>query len=710
MKYKFYFYPFKIMSLEEYDQLLVTSHFTEAMNITRSEIEPGSVSEVSKVPSNQPASTVVSTDGYTFSTSYLDFQISPIVGDVCDLSRSYIYVDYTVRHGIAVGGQTYSDVYILEGVTEAAGTFSKIQVSQGMQMILDDQYNFLHAAICAKAALASETEHSHEYATIDSMLRNKTSPMRLVKIPKTTLTWADHANAYKEYLYEVNFSYSIDLNRLTIMLSNMYFTTVFDNEMKVSVWFLNALSNFHYMVLPSESSLSVGSNVYFQKGADDNKTIVYQQVGVQNGNGILTVNPIRWGNAPPDSASKLIDFGDRVEWISIPLPICTKTEYLDTGGGGDQQHTKPYVKQTTLVTSYVPNAAIQDNDNGVGIPSKISSDGSNVTRTKDWGEFLSIPIMFTLSKGANAYNYQVNEAYIFQYTFRLKPSAFQRLHEMFSNTGYIVRPVQVIESTPFVSSVVGPNSGAPNVSINTTMNTNNVTHVIVSNTPNAGGIGNGCLINHFKTQYQLYVNGVPLNQIPYIKSTNGRVIKDYVNAICDTDNEEINNDYLYSLSFPGYTNPSNGGGPAYNAYFFAGDFHNMKRCNWNSAQKVYYKQPNGYFDVWATSQPSSFMTGLCVAPKSKTQLQFTLTSTYTSYNDMNDEERYQPTLQKQGDGSLLLASDKALTLPSYLDRECITWVSCISDACIYMKYDPSIRQAISANRVPVYPFADGTEK
>lgn len=665
------------MNTDKFDQALVTSYFAECMDIVHSEVKPGSSVLVYSTPLNQPASTVKSVDGRTMQTQYLQYPLYPIQGDVMDLSRSYIWLDYNLNFGLCIGHNTYADQYLFLGPKFSTSTSSRVQLAMNSQIIHDDQMNFLHAAIQSAGVCASEAEHSPEYATIDGLLKNKISCMRIIKIPKTSnITYDGNENtAFKEYKYSVNYNYSLDLNRASVILSNFQYMTIYDGALCITCFYDYMLDNFHYMMLPSENSLSVsveGANGY---------------LGCQSSNGIITINPVRWGKTPTTylNNKKCVDFGtDYTEWVPIAAP------YRYTAGSSSL------------------GIAIADNNNG--FVTKIASNGDLTNGAPPAGTgFISIPIMFTLNKGTNPYVLEFIQSQIYQYVLELTTEAKERLHQIFSqNNNIIVRPTQRFVTAPFTDSQIGPNpTSPPMTTLYSKLDANNITHIIVSQTINSQ-YGNSCLMNTFKNDYQVLAQGVPLNSLAYNK-VDGRVIKDYTNAIWDTDNEEINNDYLYSITFPQYVAGENGNAPTDREYFIDGDFTRMKNINLNSSQKIYFKQPNLYFDVFSTSVPSSFMTGICIAPKFVGQLQVGLRSAYSSFQYMNDAKRYKPTPMKEADGTVNVLSFEALTLPSYIDRNTTMWCTVLHDCALVSMYDPNLRRANSASIIPTFPFADGAQ-
>lgn len=670
------------MSSETFDQAMITSYFTECMDIVHSEIKPGSSVEVYSQPLNQAPATVQSVDGKTWQTQYLSYPLYPVQGDVMDFSRSYLWVDYTLNCGICVAHNTYCDHYIAMGPRSSNGTPSRIQLNMNGLSVLDDNMNFLHAALQSAGVNASECEHSSEYATIDGLLKNKASPMRIYKIPKTTgIDYSSLNASFTEYLYSTNYNYSIDLNRLCILTSNFQYTTVFDGSLTLNCFYLDMLENFHYMMLPSESSLSVSANA------------AAGTFGVQSSNGILTINPVRWGTKPTvaviNGGGKFaVDFGNCTEWVPIAAPY---TYVLTEGGPNTLQLVIASETATKDFNDIVKSGTVEHH----AIPANTG--------------YISVPIMFTFSKGTNPYVLQFNQSAIYQYVCELREEAKERLHQIFTtNNNIIVRPTQRFVTVPFVDSQIGPNPSHPPPTIQfAKVEANNITHVIISQTIN-NQHGNGCLLNTFKNDFQVLAEGMTLNQLAYNK-VDGRVIKDYTNAIWDTDNEEINNDYLYSLTFPSYISAAGGKAPTDRTYFVDGDFENMRNINLNSAQKIYFKQPNSYFDVFSTGAPSSFMTGICIAPRYVGQLQIGLRSGYESFGAMNLTTRYKPTPMYNGTDAVRVLSFEALTLPSYIDRDTITWCTVLQDCTLTSMYDPNIRRANGASIIPTFPFADGVQ-
>lgn len=676
------------MIKDDIKQLVVLNEIRSKLEMLHSDIIPESEKHSIIDATQNVASNVRSVSG-SYGGAYTTRPLAPANGSVLDFSQSFLIDVFNFNFGIYLNSNTFSDIYLLFGPTSTASIYKFLYLQIDNNTIWSTTYNRTEARIASLALPSSEVNYSQEYASIDKLLDSKHSPMKILKIPKTTLEYTAGKNNYAEYIYNLRFDLTVDLNNLCVPFSNIDYICYNYGALSIKTDYTDIHQAMHYFVLPTTTSLN-----YAAAPAQATTGTI---LGCQNGNSILTLNPVQWlMNSPVKSKGTVnyLDMGDKAQWIPIAIPInITSTDdkmSLTTGIADTEQSL--VITNDTLT--------------------KTTLDGAN--SFKDI-KYLSIPIAFCLNpKNRGNYCFELLESQIAQITFDIEDASKAALAEYFASIGKVILPIQVFSTSELNNGTVGPTSGSsiyPAANIIADISGNNFSNIIVTLAPNESPC---CFVNPYVQDYMVFINGENINKVPYAK-VNNRVIKDYTNACVDTDTEEINTDYLYSLQFPPeivgiYVKPDGSaittddeikhtkvGFTAPNQYFIDGDFTTMKTLNWNSSMTKYIKNPNGFMHVLQLEIPESYHTGYSVIELQPLKSSFRLTGSYyntyqqmidkSNYRFVNDHEQHYVTSTEERN---VLYSKNNLTIPSYVNRDCTFRVTALCDAIIYLDYDSGL--------------------
>lgn len=291
---------------------------------------------------------------------------------------------------------------------------------------------------------------------------------------------------------------------------------------------------------------------------------------------------------------------------------------------------------------------------------------------------------------------------ICQECFTIEDESYEQLERFFiDNDNKVIIPVHVLSTTIFSNGALSPLKGSGTgypPTLNAQVSNQNITKLFVSQylTYNQSTI-----LNPYFQSFTLYYNGVPINQKPYEK-INQRAINDFTQTMLDTDAEEINNDYLASLSFNSRflssDNKATETTPEIitdkeNEYFQEKDVE--KYLKWNARDGYNgktIKLPHLCPLAFNTAVDGSFQTGLCVnnqgAGVGTQQVRLVNTTPYT-----NPSSPWSSNISR---------SD--YTIPNPLDDETTTAITAFMDACIILQYDPIRHYCINGMLSYVKPY------
>lgn len=368
--------------------------------------------------------------------------------------------------------------------------------------------------------------------------------------------------------------------------------------------------------------------------------------------------------------------------------------------------------------TYGTNVITMTNPNIIAIPSQITDLTAGATTINN--EF--IPIQFIKRTASQTINFmQVNIGEICQTCFDIEESSWDKLSEYFASIGHVIMPTQVFSTTQFNngSITIGESIGS---SLLANVPGNNITDVVITATPiNA----QTCIMNTYLNNIQALLDGKPLNCVSYEK-INNRAITDFTNACVDTDKDEINTDYMYSLQFPPLISskgndktfiPSRGS----NDYFYTDDFEMFSTIKNSVGSTDYYiKNPNLFMYVFQTGLPETFHTGMCIIENTTRQAILRLQTQGLQGNAKTEvanrflnvknciaSEGAAATATKYQYDGIASASQglfKFIGMPCFTNYNTQFNVSSLCDVCIVLDYDRSLNTCIGGNLSYAKPF------
>lgn len=645
-------------------QLVVLDELRERLEMIDSDIIPESESHPLVTGIENVPTAMVSLDGNSYQSTFTTFPLSPLQGRVNYIKDNFLHFVIDFSFGITLAENLPADLYLYVGPRDTASIFNQLQLLIDNNVIWNTTFQHIESAISMASLPASVVDHNNQYATIDKLLAGKSTPMKLVKIPQ----YPDPTGENKSKSYgELSKGTVLQQALCTVPINLSYDFTIDLNRLCVplsSIDFITSnMGNLRLKVYLN----NIDQSFYVMpvpQGFNIAKATNYDTLNAVN-NGLISLVPVSWGT----------------------------------------------------VTTTVSTSISMTNPNIIAIPQKIAT-FTTASAAKN-NEF--IPIQFVKRPSGYSLNFmQVALGEICQTCFDVEESSWDKLSEYFGSIGHVVIPTQQFSTTQFNngSLTIGESIGS---SLLANVPGNNITDIVVTATPiNA----QSCIMNPYLSSIQGLLDGRPLNAVPYDK-VNNRAITDFTNACIDTDKDEVNTDYLYSLQFPPLISSDGSGisftpkrGPA--DYFYDGDFATFSSLkNVVGSTDYYVKNPNLFMYVFQTGLPETFHTGMCIIENTTRQALFRLQSQGVQGNAKtqianrfinvkncvaSDGGVDTPT-QYAYDGAAKKTNQfTSIVMPCFTNNNTQFNISSLCDVCIVLDYDRSINTCIGGNISYAKPF------
>ena len=564
-------------------KFVVIDEIMQQLEAAKSGIVPGSVTQavVSGIQ-NVPANIKQHTIGGASSTSYTTFPLSPIVKNCC-LDKSYLNLEFEVNFTISADTTSAEGDYLIPyyiGFRDNSSLFNQIQILIENSAIWTTTYQREESVLSYNSLPETEIRGNNQYSSIEKMREGKYSPMRRI-ITKAT------AKANKISKVEtIHFKCTVDINRLTPLLSNMHYTTPHMGNLRLKIFFqefekcMFICPDYNYIVKADSSG-------------DFTKQPIYNQY-----------------------------------WQFYPL-------YLFTGATG-------------AAKTQIPFYAIFKGTHGAVKTNVEQLDNVKISDPTPDKDFM------TFSSGI---------AEIVQTCFDIKDEEYQRLSDYFASLGSVIIPSQtwstnVFNNSPITGSALSkyPFSQIGNIG------GYNIDFISVWSHPASSTT---CFNKEFQTDVQLILDGRPINALPYTY-INDKAIVDMTQAIIDTDHEEINHDFISSLTLFNETDTQR---------YIDNTLANMYGDGslTSSINKNYISNPNTYALNFSTNLPDAFHSGACILENSNRQavIRFNANSAVDS-NDSN-----------------FANTDKFPMIITHKNADIVSGFSSFCDCCIVLTYDPA---------------------
>lgn len=487
--------------MSAHNKLVIMDQMMSQLDAARPGIVPGSVVQaVQSGIQNAPATIVQHNIDGLSNSAYTTFPLSPIIKNCC-LDKTYLNLEFEINFGLkfktedaaaAVITQTTQSLIIpfYFGFRDTANIFNQLQILEENAAIWTTVYNREESTLAYCSLPETEIRGNNQYSSIEKMRTGARSPMKriLLKYSSTTASLAQNTEA--TVYTTVHFKCTVDINRLTPLISNLHFTTPHFGNLRLKV-FLQEIQKALFFC-PDYSFYAP----------------------------IKTSSGIEAGHLTGSNACDLINQAtfqpiQNQYWSFYPL-----NQFLGNNITSDMIPFYGYTHTNATAGEYTYCQLLQS-------VQFVQPSGNT--------DFM------TFSSGI---------AEIVQTCFDMEESEYQRLTDYFASIGSIIIPSQVWSTQPFNNSAFGGGiSKEFNKGSNGDVNGYNINFLSVFTTPTNSPC---CFCPEFYTQTQLLLEGRPVNAMPYV-SINDKAIVDTTQAIIDTDHEEINADYMASLNFMNLT-------------------------------------------------------------------------------------------------------------------------------------------------------------
>ena len=570
-------------------KFVVVDEIMEQMEAAKSGIVPGSVTQavVSGIQ-NVPSNIVQHSIGGAAAASYTTFPLSPIVKNCC-LDKTFLNLEFDVKFDMkfeALTANKHTLIPFYLGLRDNSSIFNQIQILIENSAIWTTTYQREESVLSYNSLPETEIRGNNQYASIEKMREGKYCPMKRYVVDFTP------NNATETVPIVQHFKMTIDINRLTPLLSNIHFTTPHMGNLRLKVFMqefekcLFICPDYNYFAFTIPSGI--------------------------------------------DTAAKV-------------------SEVLNQPFLNQYWQFYPFYKFTEgVANTSIPFFAYNVDDKAIVIPSKVTiSNPAN-------GDFMSF---------ANGI------AEIVQTCFDIKDEEYQRLSDYFASLGSVIIPSQVWSTNVFNNSqIVGKAQATYPATQIGNIGGYNLDFVSVWTHPTQ----HPCTFtNEFLKNIQLILDGRPINPIPY-QYVSDKCVVDTTQAIIDTDHEEINHDYISSLTTFNETDTSE-----YIDKKLADYYGNGQKDN-RSLARNYISNPNTFALNFSTNLPDAFHSGACILENSNRQAVLR----YIAQSAVDDNANF-----KDAQGNYV--NNKFPMIINHKSDDLVSGFSAFCDCCIVLTYDPA---------------------
>ena len=473
-------------------KFVIIDEVMDQLEAAKSGVVPGSVSQsvVSGIQ-NVPSAIKQKTISNASASAYTTFPLSPIVKNCC-LDKTYLNFEYDINYSLQITmaaavdvGDTVLVPYWF-GLRDTASMFNQIQVLIENTSLWSTVYQREESVVAYNALPETEIRGNNQYASIEKMMNATYSPMKRIvaKFEYADFDGATHKTGTTNI--KMHMKCTVDLNRITPLLSNLHYTTPHMGNLRLKVFFqdfakcLFFCPDYGYKAFKNCKITPTGS----YPNAGEVEAAIEIAMAQPNMNQYWSFYPfnVYATNAQTITASK------------IPF-YCLYTDATDNNR---------YLNVLTSVKFNNP------------------TDGSD---------------FMTFDNGGIAEIVQTN--------FEIKSEEYERLTNYFASTGSVIIPTQTWSTSVFNVSSLGSSDSNWDTSMVGNVGGYNINFITVFFHPNDQST---YFNNEYLQNFQLILDGKPINAIPY-EYMNDKCIVDMTQAIIDTDHEEINHSFMDSLTF-----------------------------------------------------------------------------------------------------------------------------------------------------------------
>jgi hypothetical protein len=576
-------------------KFVVIDEIMEQLEAAKSGIVPGSVTQavVSGIQ-NVPSQIVQRAPGQGSSTAYTTFPLSPIVRNCC-IDKSYINLEFDINFSV-ITHENNTDKIIIPfylGFRDNASIFNQLQIMIENTALWTTTYQREESTLSYNSLPETEIRGNNQYASIEKIREGKYSPMK-----RLLVTVQNNGDNDVITPVTLRFKGTVDLNRLTPLLSNLHFTTPHMGNLRLKL-FIQEIEKA-LLFCPDYNICTTNFGVLTKASPKGDAT-----------NAELTT----W-------------FND-----NIPNPSPQVNQYW-------QFYSFNEFYNQFIEAEKIPFYAY------------IGNTGKIVQLTK---------IKFSQHSTANFLSFENGGvAEMIQTCFDIKDEEYQRLNDHFASLGSVIIPSQTWSSQVFNNSTIPEGKPYPATQIGN-VGGYNIDFISVWH----HSINSSTLLNkEFLTNIQLILDGRPVNALPY-DYVNDKCVVDMTQAILDTDNEEINHDYITSL-----TEFNENDKNTYTDAQFSAIYGDGKTTS--TIRKSYISNPGTYALNFSTNLPDAFHSGACILENSNRQavIRFNANSAEATNDELGKDRGKFP------------------YIPTHMNQKStVVGFSCFCDCCIVLTYD-----------------------
>lgn len=610
-------------------KFVIIDEVMDMLEAAKSGVVPGSVSQsvVSGIQ-NVPSNIVQSKINGASASAYTTFPLSPIVKNCC-IDETYLNFEYDVNTSVTCilsSAPESTDVITMPywfGIRDTASQFNQIQVLIENTSIWSTVYQREESVIAYNALPETEVRGNNQYASIEKMQKCMKSPMKRVIWSALGSDFSAYGGNYAATKnITIHMKCTVDLNRLTPLISNLHFTTPHMGNLRLKVFFQEFAKCLFFC---PDYGYSIFRNAACAGSSSPTAANVNAAIDA------VTSQPLQnqyWSFYPFN-----VYAGTNIAGTAIPFYVTIT----------DTNHKNKLV---------VADGIIFDNPVVDAITGKT-------------------PDFMTFANGGIAEIVQKN--------FEIKGEEYERLTNYFASTGSVIIPTQTWSTSVFNNSALDASNTQWNTSMVGNVGGYNINFISVFFHPNNQST---YFNNEFLQNFQLILDGRPVNAIPY-EYMNDKCIVDMTQAIIDTDHEEINHSFMDSLTFLNESDtrdyidnsaPSLYGNGSLTASINKSSLRNPGTCMYN----------------FSTNLPDAFHSGACILENSNRQavIRFISTNAKTSNAALTTNRAY---------------------FPQYLNSQNVTTTcgfTCFCDACIVLNFDAARNTCFDGQLSWAAPYVD----
>lgn len=299
-------------------------------------------------------------------------------------------------------------------------------------------------------------------------------------------------------------------------------------------------------------------------------------------------------------------------WI-VPSDVDTAAKVAELNGQPSYNqywsfYPLAFYQGDSINNTVIPFIGYNTTDKAIFVPSAVTiSNPTAITGGPDEADFMTFA-------GSGI-------AEIVQTNFDIFDDDYRRLTDHFASLGSVIIPTQTWSTNVFNNSLIKSGQGW-NPTMIGTVGGYSIDLIGVWAHPADCPC---CFSKEFLTNIQLLLEGRPINAVQY-PYENDKFLTDCVQAIIDTDHEEINKDYVDSVAFLNLTDTDQylpSGKTAANLYGIPISSNKPT----NTIRKCFLSNPNTFAMYFSTNLPDCFRSGACNLETTNRQAVLRLNST-----------------------------------------------------------------------------------